>query len=403
MNSLFSIGVIYFLYKTIKKSEGDNIIAMVAALITLFSPLFFLGSISLLTEPVFCFFLIVSIYLYYEEKYFFSALLISLLPMIRPEGILYILVWVPFLVFKSKISYLSLLVVPSLIWSLLVRMILKLPLISIFLYVNRGFDSPPPHDSLMSFSAIGYYFSLYFLPIFLLFAAGLIMKAADRRYWLLISCLLVQFLLVVANNITLFVLTKSLCNQLRFLIPVIPIFAFFAAFAFVRILRYLLKKMRDIPLLVISIAVFATLFSFQMKDLQSFPGGKDENTMSFSEEMSLREVNFWLKGWLKENDIKNVYFEGGQDFTGRILRRVYINLPVGLRSLVVIDRKRLFNPSTFEVFTGATIDGVFVSSGEASNTTDLSGCKLLRSYPDIQLYFFRINDGVKQVRLDRVT
>lgn len=69
----------------------------IVILLVLFTPIYFIVMFTSLTEPLFSFFLVLSIFLFFRERFIWSAIIISFLPMIRTEGIvlfpLFILAW----------------------------------------------------------------------------------------------------------------------------------------------------------------------------------------------------------------------------------------------------------------------------------------------------------------------
>ena len=74
--------------KSAKKMGVEN--SWLAILLTVFSPMFFVISFSSLTEILFAFVLIVSIYLFISEKYIWSAIVISFIPFARTEGVIFL-------------------------------------------------------------------------------------------------------------------------------------------------------------------------------------------------------------------------------------------------------------------------------------------------------------------------
>lgn len=76
-----------------------------------FAPLYFLLSFSGLTEPLFALILMLSFYTIITDKFTISSLLVSSLPLIRPEGLLIIIVWLYFYFTQKKFKQIPLLFV----------------------------------------------------------------------------------------------------------------------------------------------------------------------------------------------------------------------------------------------------------------------------------------------------
>jgi len=83
LNSLFSVAILFILYKLIKKNSMSEFAAVTAVIFTMTFPLFFLVSISALSELSFCFVIILALYLLYTQKFLYASILVSLLPLIR--------------------------------------------------------------------------------------------------------------------------------------------------------------------------------------------------------------------------------------------------------------------------------------------------------------------------------
>lgn len=96
LNSLFSIEILFVTYRITKKLGFSKIGSGVALLLALSFPDYFLSSVSTLAEIMFTFFLMSAILFLYEKKYFLSCINIACLPVIRQEGIIFLLAWLFF-------------------------------------------------------------------------------------------------------------------------------------------------------------------------------------------------------------------------------------------------------------------------------------------------------------------
>ena len=91
---------------------------VIVVFFVVFSPIFFRLFFSGLTEILFSFFLIAGIYLIIKEKYMFSAILISFLPFVRNEGIIFFPLWLVVLLANNKWKFIPLLLSGTVIYSL---------------------------------------------------------------------------------------------------------------------------------------------------------------------------------------------------------------------------------------------------------------------------------------------
>jgi ABC-type cobalt transport system substrate-binding protein len=85
----------------------------------IFSPLFFRLFFSGLTEILFSFVLILAIFFFVRKKYLFSTLVISFLPFVRTEGIIFFVIWLILLGINKKWKIIPLLFSGTLIYSLI--------------------------------------------------------------------------------------------------------------------------------------------------------------------------------------------------------------------------------------------------------------------------------------------
>src|SRR5690606_20495102 len=73
------------------------------------TPLYFTLLFSGLTEPLFAFVLIITTYLFINKRWIFGALLLSFLPFVRSEGLIFIGVFAFYLMLKKHWKYIPLL------------------------------------------------------------------------------------------------------------------------------------------------------------------------------------------------------------------------------------------------------------------------------------------------------
>lgn len=76
--------------------------AWLAGVFTVFTPIYFMMMSSSMTEVLFSFFLVLSIYLFFREKYIVSAILVSFIFLVRNEGLLTILLFLVGFILKKQ-------------------------------------------------------------------------------------------------------------------------------------------------------------------------------------------------------------------------------------------------------------------------------------------------------------
>jgi ABC-type cobalt transport system substrate-binding protein len=104
-NLLLGLAGGFFAYKTAKIIGVEP--SITALIFTILSPIYFILMFTSLTEISFAFFLILGVYLFFKNKFLWSAIVISFLPIIRTEGIILLPLFA--LAYGLKKSYLSIL------------------------------------------------------------------------------------------------------------------------------------------------------------------------------------------------------------------------------------------------------------------------------------------------------
>jgi Gpi18-like mannosyltransferase len=106
----------FFVYRISAKLYTAN--AALSVLFFIAMPMVLLVAVSGLTEPLFGFVLVLSVWLFAEKKYLFSMLLLSFLPLVRSEGFVVIPVFILVLLLQKQWKYVPLLTVGGLVYSL---------------------------------------------------------------------------------------------------------------------------------------------------------------------------------------------------------------------------------------------------------------------------------------------
>lgn len=115
-NSLVSLLTIYFTYKTAESLSLKN--AIVSILLIIFIPLYFIQTFSGLTEHLFGLFTIISFYFLGKNKYLLSCIILSFLPFIRSEGLIFIGLFGLFMIYKKQWKVVPFLFFGSVIYSI---------------------------------------------------------------------------------------------------------------------------------------------------------------------------------------------------------------------------------------------------------------------------------------------
>lgn len=122
--NIFSvICIIILLYFLVFHYTNSKILSIFASLSLAIIPIVIQTTISTLSEVEFGFFLLLGIYIMIKKKFYLSSVLIGLLPLIRSEGLLLIVLWIVYYIFTLRDLYkiffvILLLISPSIIWSI---------------------------------------------------------------------------------------------------------------------------------------------------------------------------------------------------------------------------------------------------------------------------------------------
>lgn len=99
-NVVLALLTAYFTYKTSTTLQLKN--AVLTAVVLICTPLYFTLIFSGLTEPLFALVLILSTYLFAKERWLFGSILLSFLPFVRSEGLIFLGVFAFFLLVRKK-------------------------------------------------------------------------------------------------------------------------------------------------------------------------------------------------------------------------------------------------------------------------------------------------------------
>jgi hypothetical protein len=114
LNLLVVNGTLWLTYLVAKKLNVKH--AWLTALILIFSPLYFILTFSGLTEPLFAFLLVLSLYFFFNKKLFWACLIISFLPYLRSEGLFFIGIFGAYFIYLKNWRSLLTLTVGSIVY-----------------------------------------------------------------------------------------------------------------------------------------------------------------------------------------------------------------------------------------------------------------------------------------------
>ncbi len=228
-NSCVVLLTIFTTYRIAKTLKFRN--AIIVSFILICTPLYFTLTFSGLTEPLFALVVSISILLLLKDKYIAASILISFLPFIRSEGLIFIGIFAIYFSFKCKWKMLPLLVVGHLIYSFLGYFIHHDLLWVIREIPYAHLDSVYGNGTLFHFSEKLYY--LLGLPIYFLFVIGLIAiywdaikKKSNLNEQVLLALGFLSFF--IAHSLFWFLGIFGSMGLLRVFICVMPIIALVA-------------------------------------------------------------------------------------------------------------------------------------------------------------------------------
>lgn len=387
MNSYFSAAILWILYKLVKKLEFENSCSVLAILITASVPLYFLASISELSEIIFGFFLILSIYMFYSERHLLAIILISFLPLARQEGLIFLGFWSFFLLGKRKFKYIPILFIPSFVWILLNYLILKQPISYTFFYANKIPDMPLPTHSLMP-PPVSFLLTLGY-PTLSLFLIGLAMKLFDKKYLLILIslCPYLIILTLVHLALVLFFDTRYPGFELRYMVSIVPLLVIYAVVPINALVKKFVKQKGLVKYSLIFVAVLLLLSHIhQLKILQGQPGAK---AALLEQREILKEASGWISDYIKKEKVKTVYIPG-PELTAR--RKLWANLSCDVKYFTLDkDKFLVYDIITFKPDPNHKMKGIGITI-DKENFSGISGYKLIKEFPSIPLYFYLLKE-----------
>lgn len=199
-------------------------------------PYSFLTGISVLTEPLGALLLSLSLFFYFKKKYLTSSIVTSFMPFVRPEGIIFLIIYLVFWIRRKKILYIFSLFSGIVIFQIFGSIIFK----DFFWLVNTNPNlvnvlKYPVHESLL--------FYFIDLPIFLnpvlafFFIAGAFHIVSKAKFSKQLSIITLLFLVYPLIHILFFSLTQyfnifGATANLRYLASILPVISIITAKGF---------------------------------------------------------------------------------------------------------------------------------------------------------------------------
>lgn len=399
LNSVMSAAVIYVLFKLAKKLDFNLRASFLAIVIAVTSPLYFIASVSTLSEIMFSLFLISAIYFLHDKKYFLSVLLISAVPLIRQEGIFYLVIWV-FLLrrLRAEIKYIPLLFFPTVIWCAISRIALGhkfvYPLIYSIINTRRGKIYQAPLDLTVPANI---YISLIFIiiicsPLILGFLDYFFRRNNKKTGFIISACILTQAVIILFNHLSVFLTTGYFCAEFRFIVPIIPLLSISAA-DFLQDIKKFYFYSKYIPVIIFISLLF--IFSWQMGRLRDISKTYIP-LLEKAQDSEIKKSAASLDSYLRKNGLSNIYVPAWRT-TDQSVRRLWMYLPGDIKYYYFINEKMFFDMVTNRQQINHLPRGVLVLSDRGEKdlggkpVTDLFKNKNIMNYDNANLFFYLLD------------
>jgi|GEM_PF-2130855 len=402
MNALFSCGTLYIIWRLIRRIGFEDRAAVLAIMLIATNPIYFLHSISIHAANIFCFFLMVSAYLFYRKEYLLSVVFSSLLPLIRPEGYLSLVI-LPILLLNEKklnIRYLVVLFSPLFVWMGMNRLLLGDGLLSRFSYQslmlsNNVYGKNPLDGFALRFPDIvitppefllssGYF-------AFILFLIGFIYRIFDKKYVFLSSSFIVYFLFYSFFSIAINFGLEKVNIHGTMAITSAPIVPFMGIFAIVPIAILIKRKSIGWITVYICAAAFVISNISQIIAFQRDPRLKWRALYSLAEEQVLKQAGSWLGEYAVEKGINKLYVSV-DDVTQKFTNSFLLYLPPGLKFYMVSAQKGSIALLDLEMVKALPFEkenAIYLSSDRNSvNLSNKVKCEPIKEFGPASLYFY---------------
>jgi hypothetical protein len=394
MNVLFSCGIFFIIYKLTQQLSLPKLYSSITIILTATFPIFFLTSLTTLSEVMYSFFIVLAIYLLCSQKVNLSFFIIAFLPLIRQEGLLYVLIWIYLLRKEIKIKYLPLLLLPTLFWIVANNIFLGHSLIKFIFYLPA---KDPPNsmatlDLLLKLTHI-----LIYHPIIMLSFIGLIITWSDIKYRILKLCFISHMIFILFLQIVHFFDSCGMfCREIRIIMPLVPIMALYSGTALARLLSN--YRVKDKLFLGASFIVLSAISTVQITQLQRQPAVISDS-VNKEDEYLLKNASIWLYKYIQNEDINKVCIVPGALTTDKIIRRIWMYLPGYVNFYAVGEDRSILNHIDNGSFDLAALKYINLPSGtkcifiskemlEKDKFSSAARVDLINMYPDLHLYFY---------------
>jgi len=330
-------------------------------------------------------------------------LFISTLPLVRQEGIIYILIWLFCLPNATRRPrYYLILIIPTLTYSVASHLILGHKLIYPLIYsiINSSPGKAPddytvPADIFVKLIFVFFVQTPLFLGWFVRFS-----KKYNKKLFLVSLCIFGQGLVLLIQHAAVFITTGRYYSNFRLFIPAIPLLSFYAALVLNRLIDRLTQISNKRNSIAFSLILFLSAilllnFFVQAATLRKL---SEEFIDAFSEnqELKIKEAATWLNSYLVANNIKNIYVPAWRT-THHSVRRLWMYLSGGINYYYFIDERMIFDMVTNRQQNNHLPKGVLVlvdseeKDLKGRNITDLFKNENLKSYGSVNLFFYLVN------------
>jgi hypothetical protein len=394
MNALFSGGIIILIYKLTRQLFFTRSASYLAIILLVTFPVYFLLSLSTLSEVMYSFFLILAIYGLYRKKYGLSILVIAFLPLIRQEGLLYVFTWIILLRKQIKVKHLVVFFLPTLLWILLNWLLLGHNFSKFIFYLPvKG-----PGNSMVSFQDLAHLMIILAMhPLVILSGAGIWITFNNVKYSFLKVCFITQVVfLVIFQILHSLDLNGMFCKEIRIFMPLIPLAAIYAAKTIEELsFRY---NLRNKIFLTVVTSLLVIITGFQIFQLQRDPAVIKDSLSSRQEDL-VKDASDWLDVYMRQENITRAAIVPGALITDKIIRRIWMYLPGYVDFYADGDEKMsILNNVVFDFAVLKNINlpkdtkCIFISKNklEMSVLSSKLRINLIKSYLDISLYFYLV-------------
>lgn len=314
LNLLFVVGTLYFTAKISNKWFQSP--TYTAQLFLIFAPLYFVLTFSGLTEPLFAFLLTLGIYFYLSGKSYWGLVIISFLPFVRSEGLLFILFFVFFELLSKNWKAIIYLLTGTVVYSLA-----GYPVHNDILWVFTKI----PYATSSSVYGSGDFFHFFEqllyvvgIPFYIFIWLGVIVMTIN----VLKEKLIVKLYYIFVLGAGMFILAHSLFwffgifNSMglnRVLICVLPLLAIIAAEGWYFIFEKIHQKNIFMGTLFTVVSVIAIVL---------FPFTSNKAALDFKHDLSLnkdQKLAAEVKGFLEDQDLKFDKLYAGHPYINMIL------------------------------------------------------------------------------------